>query len=889
MKVKQTPKRAASALFVLLFPAAAFAQEPRPLPIEDYDRWRSIESVALSPDGEWLTFAYGHRVIEDTLQVRHLDDRRVHELPGAANPRFSDDSRWLVARAERTAYLLDLASGASRSWEEVDAVVFAAGSGHLAVKKRPPQADDGEVDHRGTDLILVDLAGGSSLVLGNVDLFAFDAAGSALAYTVDSEGASGNGVYLLRLATARLETLHQAPRTYSRLTWNETGTGVAALAGSVPEGMTERENTLVAVRGIDGEPTVTEFAGDGPGVPDGFVLSERGPLRWRGDGAGVFVGIKPQREELVDDPDNPRPNVDVFHWNDDDIQTVQRARAERDRNFTLLAAVDLEAGRLVRLADETLRTIDLTDDGRWGVGRDGRAYVSDWKEARADYYRVDTRTGERTPIVKAQMRTLGISPGGTHFAFWREGDLWVYEIETDRTINLTADAPVSFVNEEYDRPGTKPPYGIAGWTGDGTGLVLNHRYDLWLQPLDGAPARSLTGGAGDRDETRFRVLRLDEAPTIDFDAPVLLSAYGEWTKRSGFFVLEDGRLTEQVYADREYDDLIKASDADRYVFTASTFAEFDDLWVSDGSFGDAERVTDANPQQAEYRWGERILFDFENKDGVRLQGTLAIPDAHTQGERLPMIVNFYEKKSQEMHSYYAPRFESGYPSGNAGPVAEFGAYVSNGYLVMQLDVHFNTGTTHSDMLDCVTAAVRRVIEMGYADPDRIALLGGSFSGGGSAFIATQTDMFAAIVSRAAPINLAGEFNILFSGSGQNNHSYDIYGQGRYGTDPFDDFELYREQSPITHVANMNTPLLYLHGKLDPSVEYLQGMEFYNALRFLGKPIIFLSYPDEGHNLRRYENQLDFTTRKWKFLDHHLKGAPASEWMTKGVRFLDRGY
>jgi dipeptidyl aminopeptidase/acylaminoacyl peptidase len=88
---------------------------------------------------------------------------------------------------------------------------------------------------------------------------------------------------------------------------------------------------------------------------------------------------------------------------------------------------------------------------------------------------------------------------------------------------------------------------------------------------------------------------------------------------------------------------------------------------------------------------------------------------------------------------------------------------------------------------------------------------------------------------------------------------------------------------------MNTPLLYLHGKLDGSVEYLQGMEFYNALRFLGKPIIFLSYPDEGHNLRRYENQRDFVERLWQFLDHHLKGEPAPDWMTKGVRFLDRGY
>ena len=77
-------------------------------------------------------------------------------------------------------------------------------------------------------------------------------------------------------------------------------------------------------------------------------------------------------------------------------------------------------------------------------------------------------------------------------------------------------------------------------------------------------------------------------------------------------------------------------------------------------------------------------------------------------------------------------------------------------------------------------------------------------------------MFAAIVAGAAPIDLAAEFNILFHGSGQNNREYDIYGQGRYGTDPFTNFELCRSQSPITWVETMD----------DGSVEYLQGMEFY---------------------------------------------------------------
>ena len=880
------------------------ASTPRSLTPDAYDRWRTIESVRLSPDGEWVTFAYGHRVEDDTLIVRGLADGATHELPRATDPVFSDDSRWLAYRivppkpptrgsagedasTPEEIGLLDLDTGHTVTWTRARAFAFANGSSHLAVHKRPAE----DAGHEGRDLVVRDLGRGVDMLLGNVESFAFNERGDLLAYAVDAVGREGNGLYALDLETGVLRTLDQAPARYAGLAWNRAGTAVAALRGLRADTLEERTNALVAVRGLDGpEPRVLRFEASGlDGLPAGHVLSERGDIRWRDDGSMVFVGLKPQRRALEDDTDHPRPDVDVFHWADDRIQSVQRTRGEADRNVTFLSAVDLERGRLVPLADSAMRRIFLSRDGRRAVGRDDAGYLSDWKEDRADYHRIDLATGERTRFLEGQGRVQGLSPDGRHFAFWRDAHVWVHELETGATRNLTASAPVSFVDAEFDHPGTPPPYGLAGWTADGRGMVLEHRYDLWLQPLDGSPATNLTGGVGAREEIRFRVERIDpEAEAIDLGEPLILSAYGEWTKKSGWYELDGGRLTELVFEDRGYDDLVKATDADRYLFRRSTFAEFPDLWTTDGSFREPERLTDANPQQAEYAWGHRILFEYENPDGVRLQGTLAIPDSYEEGERLPMIVLFYEKKSQDMHDYYTPRFESDdYPPGNPGPVAELAAYVSNGYLVMQPDVHFNTGTTHTDMLDCVTAATRKVIEMGYADPERIGLGGGSFSGGGAAFIATRTDLFAAIVSRAAPINLAGEFNILFSGSGENNHQYDIYGQGRYGTNPFDDFELYREQSPITHVESMDTPFLYLHGVQDGSVEYLQGMEFYNALRFLGKPIIFLSYPDEGHNLHRYESQRDFVTRLWQFWDHHLKGAPAPRWMTHGVRFLDR--
>jgi calcineurin-like phosphoesterase family protein len=79
----------------------------------------------------------------------------------------------------------------------------------------------------------------------------------------------------------------------------------------------------------------------------------------------------------------------------------------------------------------------------------------------------------------------------------------------------------------------------------------------------------------------------------------------------------------------------------------------------------------------------------------------------------------------------------------------------------------------------------------------------------------------------------------------------------------------------------------MHGTADGSVEWLQAVEFYNALRFNGKNVVLLSYPGEQHGLTRFENQRDFLVRMQAFFDHYLKGEPAEEWLERGVRFVDK--
>ncbi|KPK77438.1 MAG: hypothetical protein AMJ79_03365 [Phycisphaerae bacterium SM23_30] len=899
---------------LLLGPVMSGAQgsdEKKPLSFEDYSRWRSISSTAISEDGNWITYAYAARDKDGTLYIKHLTSDKVIEVERGSAPRFSDDSRWVAYNINppvrkpgerrgqqpggqpqqpgqrgqrgpsepRKVELLDLSTGDKYTVENVSSFSFSKGSNFFTVRKAKA---DPQAQGRGTDLLLRNLKTGMNELIGNVTQFAFNKPGTLLAYVIDVPDKAGNGLYLIDLAASVRKPLDTDKAVYEHLTWDEEGTALAVLKGDEKEGFTQKENALLAFTGLDQaqpekivyDPT-TAFD-----FPKDTVISEKAGFSWSEDLSKVFFGIKEQEKEPQEKEDaEPVADVDIWHWQDDRIQSVQMIQANRDRNFTYQAVFNLDTKRFVRLTDEKMRRISLTRDGNWGIGQDDSAYISDWKPSLADYYRVDVNTGERTLMFKGHERTMGLSPDSKHFLYWKNSNVWDYKIESGESVNLTKSAPVNFSNDEYDHPGEIPPYGVTGWTKDGESVILTHKYDLYLQPLDGGEARNLTNGYGDKNEIRFRYVRLDpEERFIDLSKPILLSAFGQWTKKAGYYELNDSRLEQLIYEDKKFGQLTKAKNADKLMYTIETFADFPDYYISDTSFTYPKRVTDANPWQSEYIWGHRIQFDFENKSGVRLQGTLAIPDTYEEGQKLPMHVNFYEKNSQNLHSYTAPR-HAGSPN--------FAGMVSNGYLVMQPDIHFNTGTSHSDMLECVEAAVQKVIDMGYADPKAVSLHGHSYSGQGSAYISTRSKMFAAIVYGAGATNLISDFNQLWKSAGTNQHRYDIYGQGRFGTNPYDDRELYEHESAVFNARSMDTPLLIMHGTEDGSVEWLQAIEFYNALRFNNKPVILLSYPGEGHGLGRLENQKDFQLRTRQFLDHYLKGKEAPNWMTKGVPFIKK--
>ena len=842
--------------------------------------------------------------------------------------------------------LRELATGKTQAWADMATATFSQTASHLVLKRRVPGAAADPAGGRGAgggggggggaagggapaanpnaprgaDVVLLDLATGRSQLLGSVGDIAFNKKGDLLAYTVDAAQRDGNGLFLVDLQAGRTDVLDNDARTYNRLTWNEEGTGVAVLKGrDVEARMRERDNMLIVI------PDVRAARGDKPsivatldpsraaGFPRGWVVSERAPVSWSEDNKRVFLGVMPQKAAA--DTGRRRstdsiPDVDIWRTNDERIQSAQMIRAEQDRNFTYREAFDIASQKYVPLADSTMRELEVADDGRWAVGRDLRGYISDYKRPAADIYRVNTSTGERTLILKNQLigqHVFGISPSGKSFLYWKDSKYQLYDFDAATSKTIGAVGP-SFIDTEFDHPGPKPSYGVAGYTHDGKGLVVQHKYDLWMVPLDGSPARNLSNGAGSKGEIRFRYVRTEPADStgapvgppggggrggrggragqeIDLTKPITLSAYGEYTKKSGFYTLTGGTLQEVVYDDASYSNPVKATKAEKFLFTRQTFTEFPDLRVSGTNFKDAKKITSANPQQAEFAWGRRILFDFKNKDGMRLQGIIALPDDYKPGEKRPMLVNFYEKNSQNLNRYSAPSFLTGMGS---SPVEA----VSRGYITMIPDIYFHTGSSHSDMLDCVEAATKKVIELGYADPKHIGLNGHSYGGEGAAFIGTRSRLFAAVGMGAGVTDLFTDFSQSWGwsyqvtgGSGQNGNDYYLYGQGRWGVSPWDNPELYHFESALTHVREVTAPILIMHGTADPTVSFSEGMNFYNALRYNGKNAILLAYPGEGHGLRGLANRKDLTVRYFQFFDHYLKGAPAPPWMASEVPYL----
>jgi dipeptidyl aminopeptidase/acylaminoacyl peptidase len=742
----------------------------------------------------------------------------------------------------------------------------------------------------GSDLVLRNMADKSERVFPDVLEFTLSKDAKSLIYTVASRKDETNGVYTVATgATSDPTPLLVGKGKYSRLTWDEKQSELAFFSDR-DDASAKQPKVKLYLWDRTGTAAVDLVTTSTPGFRQGFVINERGGITFSNDGSRIFFGAAPPPEpepdpEAPQPPDEEKVSVDLWHWKDDFIQPMQKARLEQTRNRSYRAVFHLKEKKLVQLADESMEGITPARDGRWALGTDDRTYriLVGYDTNYSDYYLVNTFDGSRKLLRQKQSDRLAWSPNGRYLLFYDNKDWNTIFIPDGKVTNLTAGLGVNFWNEENDSPSPPSSYGNGGWTRDEKYVLLYDRYDVWQVAPDGSGAKNLTDGVGRKEKVIFRYVRLDEDEedrAIDPARPILLSAVNEWTRDSGFYRdrIDGGLPGKLVMAAKSFSNPAKAKNADVLLLTASTFNEFPDLLVTDSSFKELKKVSNANPQKEGLLWGAAQLVRFKNSDGVPLDAILVKPENFDPGKKYPMIVYIYERLSQGLHRFVNP-----------APAHSINAsyYVSNGYLVLEPDIVYTIGYPGQSALKCVLPAMQAVVDQGFVNEQAIGIQGHSWGGYQIAYMITQTNRFRAVEAGAPVSNMTSAYSGIRWGTGLPRQFQYEHTQSRIGGSLWEFPMRFLENSPVFRADRVQTPLLMLHNDNDDAVPWYQGIEYYLALRRLGKEVYMFTYNGEPHGIRKRGNQKDFTRRMQEFFDHYLKGAPMPEWMARGIPYLER--
>jgi dipeptidyl aminopeptidase/acylaminoacyl peptidase len=205
--------------------------------------------------------------------------------------------------------------------------------------------------------------------------------------------------------------------------------------------------------------------------------------------------------------------------------------------------------------------------------------------------------------------------------------------------------------------------------------------------------------------------------------------------------------------------------------------------------------------------------------------------------------------------------------------------------VLVPDIQFRDNDPGVSSKECVLAALEAAVATGVVDREKVGLHGLSWGGYQSAFIITQTNAFKAAVAEAPLTNLVSMYSSIYRDTGIAMQAILESGAGRFTSGYWDNLDAFMRNSPVYHARNVKTPLLLMHNDKDGAVDFNQGIELFNTLRRLKKPVVMLQYKGESHGLAKPANQKDYTVRMREFFDHHLLGKAAPAWLREGVPHL----
>ncbi|MFH2141009.1 MAG: prolyl oligopeptidase family serine peptidase [Bacteroidota bacterium] len=628
--------------------------------------------------------------------------------------------------------------------------------------------------------------------------------------------------------------------------------------------------------------------------PHGWTISEYGSMYFSRDDSRLFFGIaeKPEKEKKDSLLDEEKYKLDIWHYEDPNLQSQQIKDLKTEKNRSYLTVYHIKQNKVIQLGDTVIQNIILNQkgNGKYAIGFNPvpYAYITQWLlPSYRDYYLINVETGENIMIAEKSQSFVNLSDAGK-FIYWFDinKQTWFSMLpETNNPIVLTKNIPVNFFNEEMDMPEKPGSYGIAGWTENDKYVLIYDLFDIWrIDPLMQEEPVCMTNGYGRKNMIKFKYIKLDpEAEFINSEEELLLSGFNEKNKAQGFFntfISGINDPVELICDDCRYGNPVKSKETDRLLWTKSDFLTYPVLHLSDIHFNNIRKFREVNPQQKNYLWGCVELVEWKTLKNDTNQGLLYKPENFDPLKKYPMIVYFYERYSDFLHAHYTPR-----PSRS---VINFPYYVSNDYLIFIPDIHYNTGSPGQDAYDAVITGTDYLISRGFVDEMHLGLQGQSWGGYQVAFLITQTNKYQAAMAGAPVSNMTSAYGGIRWESGVSRQFQYEVSQSRIGTTLWEDLDLYINNSPVFFADKVNTPLLIMHNDNDGAVPWYQSIEYFLALRRLGKPVWMLTYNSEEHNLIKRPNCVDLSIRMSQFFDHFLKDKAAPEWMVKGIPAVNKG-
>ncbi len=906
-------KTIALILLVFLSQILQAQTEKRPLSFDDILKWERITESHISNDGKFIVYKQDPWKGDPTLIITTPKGEEKASFACGTRAKLTADSKFLVFTLKApvdTVRALKLKKTKKEDMPQDKLVIYHLENDNPEeienIKSfKVPEEWAGWVAYQATKdtkskektfpLFIKNTNTGETKEFPNVSAYVFAEEKEVLAFISDGDSLFGAGVYVLDLNTGTETGILEGEGKLKQLTINKTGTRVAFL-GDLSE---EKESSYSLYSWSGSGEAVVIADKENEALPQNWEISENGSLSFSGNNQRLFYGTAPKKaakdtsilEEEI-------PLLDVWHWNEEVLQTVQINNKGRDAKKTYLAVYHFNKNKSVQLETEQFTGIRKIKDGDADLlfAYSNRPYAVQemWEGSprHNDFYLLDINTGKAEMIKKDCRATPSVSPEG-NFLYWYNAmdTTWnTYEISSGREYKITTSKLVQAANELNDVPNPPYPYGSAGWLKGDEAFLVYDRFDIWkVDPTNSIEPVLLTPKGRDQ-KTSYRLVRFNPKPYkgIDPEETLILKAHNEVSRADSYygFDLSKTKKPELLYAGNyRLGTPRKAKNKDVLLFTRENFQTYPNLIATGLNFKKQTQISDAAPQQNEFLWGTAELITWRSLDGRIVEGTLHKPENFDPNKKYPMIVNFYEKSSQGLLNYHMPE--------NHRSTVDYHYYTSNGYVIFNPDVYYKEGYPGESAFNCVMPGVSAVVAKGFIDEERIGAQGHSWGGYQVAYLATRTDMFAAIESGAPVVNMFSAYGGIRWSSGLNRSFQYEHTQSRIGKSIWESPLRYLENSPLFTLDKVKTPILIMHNDNDGAVPWYQGIEYFIGLRRQGKPAWLLNYNDADHWPTKVRDKHDFQIRMAQFFDHYLKDAPMPRWMKDGIpatkKGIDMGY